>query len=645
MGLPAAGAVVAAGEAEDLSEQVKRRLLQEDVDKDAQIKVDVDGDGQNDDNHVRNGDGRDDGGGGDDTLAAAAGLEEGAVTARKRSSSSVGNAAAPVAQKRRSRGRADRARPKRLRQRQGAGEGAASGAAGAQAGADLEEAAAARDEAAGEAAGPGATSGPEAPAIAAAAAGQRLAVGGPRQPGQQEQQQQQKKKKPRVSTAQAVLRMVFYSWVSTYNLVAISSLWARCADVFSETGTRLFGFISAGATLGQLCGSVVALALTSRSGAAAGEHAAAAARGPAAAPAPGSSQLVLMSSALLLVASQLAPRIRLHAAPGSAAPDRGATDPGGGPARGAPAPALRRRHSGSGAALPLVAGASLPEDSNGPHLQPQARPDKLFSGAGGAGPAASPFPAAAQGQSVIEPDGAAAAVAAAAAGEAVPVRSVLTDLVAGFRLILASEYLLLVCAYLLITYVVGSLLYFERALVVSKTMTGAGERTTFFAWLNSWSATLIALCQLFATAGLLRVLGVPLALASGPAVCLAGLALVALRPSPSTIAGVEVVRKVVGYAVIRPAREVLFTVVSRTEKYSAKLVIDMVVQRLGDSIAAAAFQLLDVQLQLGVGGVAIAGCATCGAWLVAAVRLGRVHVRLAQERQRHEDGRRQKQDV
>jgi AAA family ATP:ADP antiporter len=91
--------------------------------------------------------------------------------------------------------------------------------------------------------------------------------------------------------------------------------------------------------------------------------------------------------------------------------------------------------------------------------------------------------------------------------------------------------------------------------------------------------------------------------------------------------------------------QVLFTVVSRTEKYSAKLVIDMVVQRLGDSIAAAAFQLLDVQLQLGVGGVAIAGCATCGAWLVAAVRLGRVHVRLAQERQRHEDGRRQKQDV
>jgi AAA family ATP:ADP antiporter len=38
--------------------------------------------------------------------------------------------------------------------------------------------------------------------------------------------------------------------------------------------------------------------------------------------------------------------------------------------------------------------------------------------------------------------------------------------------------------------------------------------------------------------------------------------------------------------------QVLFTVVPREEKYSAKLVIDTVVQRLGDAIAAAAFQVL-----------------------------------------------------
>ncbi|KAI8464172.1 MAG: hypothetical protein J3K34DRAFT_492679 [Monoraphidium minutum] len=484
---------------------------------------------------------------------------------------------------------------------------------------------------------------------------------------------------PRLTTGQAALRVLFYSWVSTYNLVAISSLWARCADVFSESGPRLFGFISAGATLGQLSGSVAALALASRARRAA---AAAAAAGAAAPPAlaPGSSRLVLVSAGLLFAAGQIAPRIRQHphpqhphpgeaAAPAAApAPARAAAPPppdappqeGAGP--------LRRRLSGNGAAALGAApdggggggrdvarvlrsassgncvaiAVSIGGGGSAPDLQTAAAPPPpppppppgaaqppRAPSRSGAAPSPAPAPAAA-----YEPPAPGGGGGGALRGVERPeaVRNVWSELAAGFRLILGSEYLLLVCAYLLMTYVVGSLLYFERALVVSRTLRGAGERTTFFAWLNSWSATLIALCQLFATASLLRGMGMPLALLSGPAVCLLGLGLIALRPSPSTIAGVEVVRKVVGYAIIRPAREVLFTVVSRQEKYSAKLVIDMVVQRAGDALAAGAFQLLDVQLALGVGGVAAAGAAACAAWLAAAARLGRVHEALARER-------------
>jgi hypothetical protein len=43
------------------------------------------------------------------------------------------------------------------------------------------------------------------------------------------------------------------------------------------------------------------------------------------------------------------------------------------------------------------------------------------------------------------------------------------------------------------------------------------------------SAALIALCQLFVTASLLRTFGVPAALATGPVVCLFGMAFIALR--------------------------------------------------------------------------------------------------------------------
>ena len=56
----------------------------------------------------------------------------------------------------------------------------------------------------------------------------------------------------------------------------------------------------------------------------------------------------------------------------------------------------------------------------------------------------------------------------------------------------------------------------------------------------------------------------------------------------------ELCPQVVNYALTRPAREVLFTVVSRDERYRAKLVIDTAVQRFGDALAAALFQVLQV---------------------------------------------------
>lgn len=55
------------------------------------------------------------------------------------------------------------------------------------------------------------------------------------------------------------VRIGFFLWVALLNLITISSTWARVIDVMdSESGARLFGFIGAGATLGQLFGSLFA---------------------------------------------------------------------------------------------------------------------------------------------------------------------------------------------------------------------------------------------------------------------------------------------------------------------------------------------------------------------------------------------------
>ncbi|KAK7293780.1 hypothetical protein RJT34_16654 [Clitoria ternatea] len=58
------------------------------------------------------------------------------------------------------------------------------------------------------------------------------------------------------------VRIGLFLWVALLNLITISSTWARVIDVMdSESGSRLFGFIGAGATLGQFFGSLFAIGM------------------------------------------------------------------------------------------------------------------------------------------------------------------------------------------------------------------------------------------------------------------------------------------------------------------------------------------------------------------------------------------------
>ncbi len=55
---------------------------------------------------------------------------------------------------------------------------------------------------------------------------------------------------------------VFFVWTSIFNLFVVSIFWALMVDLFNaEQGKRLFGFISAGATLGGIMGSSLTAAL------------------------------------------------------------------------------------------------------------------------------------------------------------------------------------------------------------------------------------------------------------------------------------------------------------------------------------------------------------------------------------------------
>jgi AAA family ATP:ADP antiporter len=82
---------------------------------------------------------------------------------------------------------------------------------------------------------------------------------------------------------------------------------------------------------------------------------------------------------------------------------------------------------------------------------------------------------------------------------------------------------------------------------------------------------------------------------------------------------------VVGYTLAKPAREVLFTVTTREEKYKAKICIDTLILRGGDTLAAGLFHILDGVWEMGPSGCAAAAFPLCVACSGVAYALGRAH--------------------
>ena len=113
-----------------------------------------------------------------------------------------------------------------------------------------------------------------------------------------------------------------------------------------------------------------------------------------------------------------------------------------------------------------------------------------------------------------------------------------------------------------------------------------------------------------------------LALAVLPFVTLAGLLALALAPVLATLVVMQVVRRACQYGLAKPAREVLFTGVDRSERYKAKSLIDTVVYRGGDALTGWAFAGL-AALGLGLGSIALVFAPLAAGWIAVGLWLGR----------------------
>lgn len=265
-----------------------------------------------------------------------------------------------------------------------------------------------------------------------------------------------------------IVAILFYLWVSVFNLFAMSVFWALMADLYSGTDSKkIFGFVGAGGTLGQLIGSGITGQLAT---------------------VIGTTNLLFVTVVLLELGVQTMFRVT--------------------------------------------------RDYEEPTKTEAEKKENVWAGIAAIG---------------------------------------------------RSKYLMGICLYLFLYTFTSSFIYFQGATIVSDGIADHDLRVKFYADLNLIGGGLTVLIQTFLTGRILPLIGLGAGLSLVPVITFFGLAALAMNPSVLAFAIVDTTRRTVNYAFSRPSREILFTAVSRREKYLSKSFIDTFVYRGGDSIASVSF--------------------------------------------------------
>ena len=199
----------------------------------------------------------------------------------------------------------------------------------------------------------------------------------------------------------------------------------------------------------------------------------------------------------------------------------------------------------------------------------------------------------------------------------------------GFMLFVRNPYLLAIGTFILMYVTMSTFVYMELREFLA--IYERPERAEIQASIDLAVNSLALLTALFATSRLTSRFGMATTLALIPALMVGGWLVVAMIPVLGVLIGLQIVRRAGNYAVTRPGREMLFTVVDNETRFKAKPVIDIVVYRGGDMVTAWLHTGLRETLNFGLGGVALAAAVVAGIWAMAGVYLGRAYNRAGAE--------------
>lgn len=193
---------------------------------------------------------------------------------------------------------------------------------------------------------------------------------------------------------------------------------------------------------------------------------------------------------------------------------------------------------------------------------------------------------------------------------------------AGFTNVIRSPYLIGISVFIVLYTTLSTFLYFIQAHIIEDAFSDSSTRTALFASIDLAVNILTITCQLFVTGRLTSRFGISFTLIVIPVAVTAGFLTLGLFPVLAALIVFQVIRRAGNYALTKPAREMLFTVLPREDKYKAKNFIDTVVYRGGDAASGWGFAGLSA-IGFSISQISFIAVPLAAVWTAVAWYLGR----------------------
>ncbi len=200
------------------------------------------------------------------------------------------------------------------------------------------------------------------------------------------------------------------------------------------------------------------------------------------------------------------------------------------------------------------------------------------------------------------------------------------SVLAGVTRVLASPYLLGICGFVALGKFAATFIYNNLQIILEQEVQHATARTVLFSQMNLSVQSGSLILQALVAGLLLRRLDLAWTLAIPCLVVLALFVTLSQSVSLALLVTAQMTMQILGYGLLVPAQHVLFTVVSREDKYKSKAFVDIVVFR-GSDVAAANLCEWVLRSGMALTHMATAMLPVLGVWLMLAIGLGIGHNR------------------